>query len=121
MPSEGQAGAGGVGGFKKWKCILCGEDVVEGQRFIWVPQRGYAHIECVKARLAASGRLDQDVVALLDASEAVSYAIVRLKAAARLASRGVAEFISEHRRRLEGVAAAVEKRLVEKLEEQGAL
>ncbi len=109
-----------VGGFQTWKCIVCGEPVIEGQRFLWVPNKGYAHLECVKGLIAEkSVSLDPDTVALLDASEAVSYAIVRVKAAARLASGNVAEELVSSRKKLEGIAARLEMMLYEKLKEKG--
>jgi hypothetical protein len=43
------------------------------------------------------------------------------EAAARLASAGAAELISGQRKRLEGVAAALEKALAERLREAGVL
>jgi len=112
----------GVGGFKRWKCVLCGEDVLEGQRFIYIPGRGYAHIECVAGLASERGAVDSDVAALHAASEVLSYAIVRLKEAARMASsEGARGKIDEARRRVEGVAALVEKALVDLLAEKGAL
>ena len=106
-----------VGGFQQWKCIVCGEPVVEGQRFLWVPRRGFVHLECVLGLLGEKGSLDAETLALLLASEAVSYAIVRFKDAERLV--GEHSVLVENRKKLEGVAAAVEKALAEKLEALG--
>ncbi len=109
-----------VGGFQRWRCIVCGEEVVEGQRFLWVPRRGFAHLECVLGLAADRGvSLDPDTLALLLASEAVSYAIVRLKDAERLAGEASGLLVVEQRKRLEGAAAALEKALVERLERLG--
>jgi hypothetical protein len=111
-----------IGGFRKWRCVLCGEEVVEGQRFIYIPGRGYAHVECVAGLIAEKGLLTGDVAALHAASEALSYAIVRLKEAARLASSGEAvEAIVEARRRVEDIAAMVERVLADRLAGEGGL
>ncbi|MET1128562.1 MAG: DUF2175 family protein [Thermoproteota archaeon] len=107
-------------GFRKWKCILCGDDVIEGQRFVFVPRRGFAHLECVSSRVAASGVLDAEVAALLDAVEAVSYAIVRLKTAERAVPEGsVSREVGEVRKKIEGLAARLEALLVEELSGRG--
>ncbi|MCE4628321.1 MAG: DUF2175 domain-containing protein [Desulfurococcales archaeon] len=95
---------------KKWKCILCGQDVIEGQRFIYVPGKGYAHIECAYER--AKDKLSPDVVALMDANEVLAYAIVRLKEAARIAeSEQVKSEIVGARYKIEGMAAKLEELL----------
>ncbi len=96
---------------RKWKCVYCGGDVIEGQRFFWIPSRkGYAHIECVYERLLSqAGEEVRDIVALMDANEVLSYAIVRLKEAARIAvSEGVREEITRVRREIERLAAQLE-------------
>ena len=95
---------------KKWKCVLCGQDVIEGQRFIYIPGKGYAHIECTYER--AREKLSPDVVALMDANEVLSYAIVRLKEAARIAeSEEVRGEITGARYKIEGLAAKLEELL----------
>lgn len=100
---------------KKWKCAICGEDLIEGQRFAYLPGRGYAHIECLYQRIAETG-LDRDTVALMDANEVLVYAIVRLKEAARIAaSEKVSSEIASVRRSIEGLAERLEKLLAEKM------
>ena len=97
----------------KWKCVLCGDDVIEGQRFFYIPGRGYAHAECVYERLADKG-YSREAVALMDANEVLAYAIVRLKEAARIAGKGsVADEITSVRKEVEGLAARLEKVLVD--------
>ena len=97
---------------KKWKCVLCGQDVIEGQRFIYLPNKGYAHIECYYEKLKP--KLNPDIIALMDANEVLAYAIVRLKEAARLAGTPeVSEEITQARRKIEGLAARLEKKLVD--------
>ncbi len=70
---------------RKWKCVLCGDEVVEGQRFT-VLRDGFVHLECLYAEIAKRGRLDGDVAALMDVVEALNYLIVRVKEALRMAS-----------------------------------
>ncbi|MCE4620355.1 MAG: DUF2175 domain-containing protein [Desulfurococcales archaeon] len=97
----------------KWKCVLCGEDVIEGQRFFYIPGKGYAHAECVYERLAEKG-YSREVAALMDANEVLAYAIVRLKEAARIAGEGeVSKEITDARKKIEGLAAKLEKMLVD--------
>ncbi len=69
---------------RKWRCVLCGEDVIEGQRFT-VLRNGFAHLECLYEHIVAENKLSPDVLALMDAIEALNYLIVRLKEAKRLA------------------------------------
>lgn len=106
--------------FKRWKCILCGDDVIEGQRFIFVPRKGFAHLECVISRAAAAGAIDRDIAALLDSVEAVSYAIVRLKGSQRAVNDGkLYDEIDQARKKVEGIAARLEAILAEELARRG--
>lgn len=96
---------------KKWKCIICGEDLIEGQRFGYVPGKGYAHLECFYEKISQHN-LDRDTVALMDANEVLLYSIVRLKEAARIAKSGeLKEEINSIRRRLEGLVEELERKL----------
>ena len=69
---------------RKWRCVLCGDEVIEGQRFT-VLKDGFVHLECLYEKIAGSGRLDPDIVALMDIVEALNYLIVRTKEALRIA------------------------------------
>lgn len=111
----------GSGGFKRWKCVLCGDDVIEGQRFVFIPRRGFAHFECVSSKAASSAAFNAEAAALLDAVEAISYAIVRLKTAQKTAPKGsrASEEIGEAGRKIEGLAARLEAVLVEELMKRG--
>ena len=98
-----------MGELKKWTCALCGDVLVEGQRFGFIPGKGYVHLECLYERIAPQ---DRDVVALMDANEVLTYAIVRLKEAARIAGSGeVREALVEARKRIEALAAKLELEL----------
>jgi hypothetical protein len=98
---------------RKWTCALCGGEVVEGQRFTFLPGRGAVHVECLAERLAGAGR---EAAALHAANEALLYAIVRLKEAARMAGEGRArEAIEEARREVERAAGRLAGLLAEAL------
>ena len=70
---------------RRWKCVLCGDDVIEGQRFT-VLRDGFVHLECLYSEIARRGRLDGDILALMDILAALNYLIVRVKEALRMAS-----------------------------------
>jgi len=102
----------GEGRLGKWTCVYCGDTVIEGQRFFFIPGKGFAHVECVYERLKS---LDRDTVALMDVNEVLAYAIVRLKEAARIAeSEDVKGEIDSARKKIEGLAARLEKLLADK-------
>ena len=95
--------------YGKWKCALCGEDVIEGQRFFYIPGKGYAHAECVYEEITGS-KLFRDKIALMDANEILAYTIVRLKEATRIAeSSKVKDELVSARKKIEGLAAKLEK------------
>ncbi len=97
---------------RKWTCYICGDDVVEGQRFT-VTSKGFVHLECLYRRIAEKG-LSNDIVAYMDALEVLNYAITRFKEAELIAaSAEVRAALQETRRVLEAEAAKVTKRLVE--------
>lgn len=68
--------------YKVWKCGLCGEQVIEGQRFLVIKNIGFAHLECVVEELVKKRQsISGEVLSLVEANEAITYAIVRLKTA----------------------------------------
>jgi|DewCreStandDraft_3_1066083.scaffolds.fasta_scaffold01881_4 hypothetical protein len=68
--------------YKVWKCGICGEQVIEGQRFLVIKNIGFAHFECVVGDvIRRSQNISRDLLSLLEANEAITYAIVRLKTA----------------------------------------
>ena len=87
---------------KRWRCVICGEDILEGQRFTQLSE-GYAHIECIREKAAEKhGSPPRDMEALLDALESALYGIVRAKEAARYASdEDVRRIIEKYRQMLE--------------------
>lgn len=72
--------------YKVWRCGICGENVVEGQRFLVIKDVGFAHLECVVDEASKKGQVSREVLSLLEANEAITYAIVRLKTAEAEAS-----------------------------------
>lgn len=91
----------------KWKCGLCGEEIVEGQRFTFLGGLGAVHHECLAATVSG-GNLSRDMVALLDANEVLLYAIIRFKEAEKIAETGeVKSIIAEARRDVEKLAGKI--------------
>ncbi len=90
---------------KKWTCALCGGEVVEGQRFTFLPGMGAVHVECLNERLLRKGG---EAAALAAANEVLLYAIIRLKEAERAAEEGeVRSKIAEVRREVEKAAGSL--------------
>lgn len=84
---------------------MCGGDVIEGQRFTFIPGKGAVHVECLNERLFRKG---SEAVALADANEVLLYAIVRLKEAEKAAGEGeVRESIARVRREVEKAAGTI--------------
>ncbi len=101
-----------MGELKKWTCAICGDVLVEGQRFGFIPGKGYVHLECLYEKIAPK---DRDVVSLMDANEVLTYAIVRLKEATRIAgSEEVKEALVEARKKVEALAAKLELELAKR-------
>ncbi|MEM1968101.1 MAG: DUF2175 family protein [Acidilobaceae archaeon] len=91
---------------RRWNCGLCGQDVVEGQRFTFIGSIGAVHVECLLE--SYTRQLDKrDLIALLDANEVLLYAIVRFKEAERIASGEVKSILSEARREIEKIAGRI--------------
>ncbi len=97
---------------RKWQCYICGDEVVEGQRFT-VTGKGFVHLECLY-RSVAEKKLTRDIVAYMDALEVLNYAITRIKEAEMLSETPEAKAsLQEARRKLEAEAARITKQLVE--------
>ena len=107
---------------KKWTCTLCGEEVVEGQRFAQLGE-GYAHIECLRS-LAAEKLISipRDLEAALDTLEATLYALVRTKEARRYASKkDIREVLDKHLSLLEDQALILSILVEGELKELGVI
>ena len=92
-------------GIKKWRCSICGEEIIEGQRFAQLGD-AYVHLECVR-RITASKlkAIPRDLEAIMDTLEATLYALVRTKEALSYASKSdVREILEKHLSMLEDQA-----------------
>ncbi|MDM7276032.1 MAG: DUF2175 family protein [Thermoprotei archaeon] len=91
----------------KWKCALCGGEIVEGQRFTFLSGLGAVHNECLIVSVLSKD-LTRDMVALLDVNEVLLYAIIRFKEAEKAAETGeVKSVIAEIRRDIEKLAGRI--------------
>ena len=86
---------------KKWQCAICGGEVVEGQRFTFLPGKGAVHVECLNAYVLERAKDKARAAALLDANEVLLYAITRLKEAERLLDGEAREAVEEARKAVE--------------------
>ena len=97
-----------MGNLSKWKCFHCGNDVIEGQRFTFIPGKGAIHVECLNELILKSP--SRDVVAIADANEILLYTIIRLKEAERVAETPeVKDRITRIRKEIERLAGDVVK------------
>ena len=108
-----------TGEFKTWKCGLCGGPVIEGQRFVWLPGPGYVHIECLHkhVRTKYPEGIPARLWALLNVTEALSYAIVRIKQAQREAGEDeeAQNLLLRIRRAIEELETEVDKQIASHL------
>ncbi|MCE4606562.1 MAG: DUF2175 domain-containing protein [Desulfurococcales archaeon] len=102
--------------YKSWKCGLCGEPVIEGQRMVVLGKYGYVHVECFYEYLKKKypHGIPRDILALSDANEALAYAIVRLKQAQRISDEE-SGFLLSTRNKIEDLAEEIDVKLSEKL------
>ncbi len=93
--------------YKKWSCYLCGDIVIEGQRFGYIPEKGFIHIECLREYISNKfgGSIPIDVEAALDLEEIAAYGIIRVKELERIVGGELREKIESGRHKLEGISA----------------
>ena len=103
--------------FKKWNCFLCGDIVVEGQRFGYIPDKGFMHIECLREKITKlfNGNIPAEIGALLDLEEISAYGIVRVKEIESLLDNELRKMIEGSRHKLEGISALAGKLLKDTL------
>jgi len=102
------------GEFKMWKCGICGGPVIEGQRFAWLPGKGYVHVECLHrhVRTRYPDGIPSQLWALLNVSEVLSYAIVRIKQAQREAGdERITGLLVRVRREIESLETDVDREI----------
>ncbi|MGC9009629.1 MAG: DUF2175 family protein [Sulfolobales archaeon] len=98
--------------YKTWKCGLCGENVIEGQRFLFLRNLGFVHLECLIEKLSEKNLLNRDIIALIDSNEVVTYSIIRLKQAEIMSSDNkIKEIIMSLRKELEKRSAVLSSEL----------
>lgn len=91
--------------FKRWKCAVCGEEVVEGQLFTFY-SKGPAHWECLEREIAPAVYRDVDAAALLRLDKFLHEGIVLAKQLEHVAqSEETKAKIREIRKQLEAAAA----------------
>ncbi len=98
--------------YKTWRCGLCGENVIEGQRFLFLRNLGFVHLECLIEKLSEKNLLSRDVIALIDSNEVLTYSIIRLKQAEIMSSDSrIKEILLSIRKELERRSAVLSSEL----------
>jgi hypothetical protein len=94
---------------KRWKCVACGEEIIEGQLFTFY-SKGSVHWECLERELAAKLYKDVDTAALLRLDRFLHEGIVLAKQLEYLAqNEETKKMIEEVRKQLEVLAAKLTK------------
>ena len=94
---------------KRWKCAVCGEEIIEGQLFTFY-SKGPVHWECLERELAAKLYKDVDAAALLRLDRFLHEGIVLAKQLEYLAqNEETKKMIEEVRKQLEVLAAKLTK------------
>ncbi|MEZ0319285.1 MAG: DUF2175 family protein [Pyrobaculum sp.] len=90
---------------KRWKCVICGEDIIEGQVFTFYA-KGPVHWECLEKELAPKIYKDVNAAALLRLDHYLHEGIVLAKELEYLATSDEVKIrITEIRKQLEALAA----------------
>jgi Uncharacterized protein conserved in archaea len=89
---------------KRWKCAVCGEEIIEGQVFTFY-SKGPVHWECLERELADRIYKDVDTAALLRLDHYLHEGIVLAKQLEHLATGEARKRIEEVRKQLEALAA----------------
>jgi len=99
--------------FRKWSCYLCGDIVIEGQRFGYLPDKGFIHIECLYESISKhfNGRIPSEVIALIDFDEVAAYGIIRVKQVEKVLPEDLRKPVESGRHKLEGLSALAGKLL----------
>jgi hypothetical protein len=96
---------------KRWKCAVCGEEIIEGQLFTFYA-KGSVHWECLERELAAKLYKDVDTAALLRLDRFLHEGIVLAKQLEYMAqSEEARKKIEEVRKQLEVLAAKLTKEI----------
>jgi len=103
----------------RWRCHICGFDVIEGQRFGYLPGKGFIHIECLYDKLKElfPDGIPEDVLAAVEAEEIASYGIIRIKQVEYMVGDEYRDEVVRIRKKFEGASADAGK-LIHKLLER---
>lgn len=100
---------------KKWVCYVCGKDVVEGQIFTFT-NKGPVHLSCLHKSMAPRLYKSGTDAALFDLMAFANEGIVRVKNVEDLIEdEEVKKLVHEFRKSLEGFAARLTNKLVERV------
>jgi len=100
---------------KRWKCVACGEEIIEGQLFTFY-NKGPVHWECLEREMAARVYKDVDLAALVRLDHYLHEGIVLAKQLEYMTqSEEVRKRIEEIRRQLEVLAAKLTNEITAKV------
>lgn len=100
---------------RKWVCYVCGREVVEGQLFTFTG-KGPVHLACLHKTLAARLYRNNTDAALWELVTLANEGIVRVKSLEELLEDEEAKKLAlELRKSLEGFAAKLTNKLVERI------
>ncbi len=105
----------------RWSCYYCGDDVIEGQRFGYLPGKGFLHMECLYEAISKKfpDGIPKEVLAALELEELAGYTIIRVKQLEAMLSGEEKEGFTRIRKRFEGISAESGKILHSLLERYG--
>nr|WP_053240489.1 DUF2175 domain-containing protein [Pyrobaculum islandicum] len=96
---------------KHWKCVICGNDIIEGQLFTFY-SKGPVHWECWEREIAPKIYRDVDLAVLLRLDHYIHEDIVSLKELEQIAqNEETKKEILEIRRQLEATAAKLTNKI----------
>ncbi|MEL9990864.1 MAG: DUF2175 domain-containing protein [Thermoproteus sp.] len=100
---------------KRWTCYICGKDVVEGQLFTFT-SKGAVHMSCLHKSWAPKLYKNNTDAALFELVSFANEGIVRVKNLEELIEdEEVKKLALEFRKSLEGFAARLTNKLVERI------
>lgn len=100
---------------KKWVCYVCGKDIVEGQLFTFT-NKGPVHQACLQRAIAPKLYQSATDAALFELLSLANEGIVKIKSLEELiADEEAKRLAAEFRKSLEGFAARLTNKLVERI------
>ncbi|MFP3199698.1 MAG: DUF2175 domain-containing protein [Thermoproteus sp.] len=99
---------------KRWTCYVCGRDVVEGQIFTFT-SKGAVHLSCLHRSMAPRLYRNNTDAALFELMTFANEGIVKVKNVEDMVEdEEVRKLVLEFRKSLEGFAARLTNKLVER-------